>query len=33
DVFTRAEEEAKPVLNHTELVWNQVVPVKVSVFA
>ncbi|GAU11113.1 hypothetical protein TSUD_197370 [Trifolium subterraneum] len=31
--LTRAEEEAEPMLNSTELVWNKVVPVKVSVFA
>ncbi|GAU21297.1 hypothetical protein TSUD_287070 [Trifolium subterraneum] len=31
--LTRAEDEAEPVLNSTELVWNQVVPIKVSVVA
>ncbi|GAU49774.1 hypothetical protein TSUD_141640 [Trifolium subterraneum] len=31
--LTRAEEEAEPMLNSTALVWNKVVPVKVSLFA
>ncbi|PNX72437.1 ribonuclease H [Trifolium pratense] len=33
DKFIFKQEEAEPVLNSTEFVWNQVVSVKVSVFA